>query len=56
MWNKKAKVIPVGIGAPGTISKSLRQNLRNIPGKHKIKGLQKTAILYTAHILHKVLM
>jgi len=37
MRNVKAKVKPVIIGAIGTISKSLRQYLRNIPGKHKIK-------------------
>ena len=40
MWNVKAKVIPVIIGATGTISKSLRQYLSNIPGRHEIKGLQ----------------
>jgi len=28
----------------------------NIPGKHEVKELQKTAILGTAHILRKVLM
>jgi len=55
MWNVKAKVIPVIIGATGTISKSLRQYLRNIPGKHEIKELQ-TAILGTAHKLREVLM
>jgi hypothetical protein len=44
------------IGATGTISESLRQYLSNIPGKHKIKELQKTAILGTAHILQKMLM
>jgi len=32
MWNVKAKVIPVVIGATGTISKSFRQYLSNIPG------------------------
>ena len=41
MWNEKAKVIPVVIEATGTISKSLRQYLSNIPGKHKIKELKK---------------
>jgi plasmid replication initiation protein len=56
MWNKQVKVIPVVTGASGTISKSLRQYLSNILGKHKIKGLQKTSILDTAHILQKVLM
>ena len=28
----------------------------NIPGKHEVRELQKTAILGTAHILRKVLM
>jgi len=34
-------VIPVIIGATGTISKSLRQYLSNVTGKHEIKELQK---------------
>ena len=31
MWNVKAKVIPVIKGATGSISKSLRQYLSNVP-------------------------
>jgi hypothetical protein len=54
MWNVKTKVIPV-IGATGTTSKSFRKYVSNIPGHHKVKELQKTAILGTAHILRKVL-
>ena len=56
MWNVKAKVIPVIRGVTGTISKSLRQYLSEIPGKHKIKEMQTTPILGTLHILRKVLM
>jgi len=52
----KTKVIPVIIGATGIISKSFRKYVSNIPGKHEVKKLQKTAILGTAHILRKVLM
>ena len=55
MWNVKTKVIPVIIGATGTISKSFRKYVSNIPGHHEVKELQKTAILGTAHILRKVL-
>ena len=55
-WNVQAKVTPVIAGATGTVSKSLRQYLSNIPGKHEIKELQKTAILCTAHKLRAVLM
>jgi len=56
MWNVKPKVIPVIIGATGTISKSFRKYVSNIPGKHEVKELQKTDILGTARILRKVLM
>jgi hypothetical protein len=56
MWNVKTRVIPIIIGATGTISKSFRKHLSAIPGNHEVKELQKTAILDTAHILRKVLM
>ena len=49
MWNVKAKVKPVIIGESGTISKSLRQYLSNVQGKHEIKELLKAATLGTAH-------
>ena len=55
MWNVKTKVIPVIIGTPGTISKSFRKYVSNIPGNHEVKELQKTAILGTAHIVRKEL-
>ena len=56
MWNVKTDVIPVIIGATGTIPKSLKKYVSNITGKHEVKELQKTAILGTAHILRKALM
>ena len=56
MWNVKTKVIPVIIGATENISKSFRKYVSNIPEKHEVKELQKTALLGTAHILRKVLM
>jgi len=56
MWNVKTKVMPVIIGASGTISKIFRKYVSNIPGNHEVKELQKTAILGTAHMLRKVLM
>jgi len=51
MWNVKTNVIPVIMGATGTISKSFRKYVTNIPGNHEVKELQKTAILGTAHII-----
>jgi hypothetical protein len=53
MWNVKAKVSLVTIGATGSILKSLKQYFSSILRKHKIKELQKTA---TTHVLWKVLM
>jgi hypothetical protein len=55
MWNIKTRVMPVIIGATGTISKSFRKYVSNIPGNHEVKGLEKTVILGTAHIIRKVL-
>jgi hypothetical protein len=55
MWNVKTKVIPVIIGATGTISRSFRKYVTNIPGNHEVKELQETTILGTAHIVRKVL-
>jgi hypothetical protein len=55
MWNVKRRVIPVIIGATGTISKSFRIYVSNIPGNHEVRELQKTAKWGTAHILGKVL-
>ena len=56
MWNVKTKVMLVITEATGTISKSFRKYVSNIPGKHEVKELQKTAIWGTARILRKVLM
>ena len=55
MWKVKTRVIPVITGATGTISKSRRKYVSNIPGNHEVRELQITAILGTAHILRKVL-
>jgi len=54
-WNVKNKSDTSNNGATGSISKSLRKHLSNIPGKKEIKDLQKTAILGTANILKGVL-
>jgi hypothetical protein len=55
MWNVKTRVIPVIIGATGTISKSFRKYVSSIPGNNEVGEIQKTAILGTAHIFWKVL-
>ena len=55
MWNLKCTIIPVIIGATGTVTRSLRKNLEAVPGKKSIDSLQKTAILGTSHIIRIVL-
>jgi len=40
MWNVKTKVIPVIIGATGTVSKSFTTYVRKMPGKHEVKELE----------------
>ena len=39
MWEVKTRVIPVIIGATGTISKSFRKYTNNIPGNHEVEEL-----------------
>ena len=36
MWNMKCMIIPVIIGATGTVTKGLRKNMEDITGKHSI--------------------
>ena len=55
MWNLKCTIIPVIIGATGIVKRSLRKNLETVPGKHSIDSLQKTTVLWTSHIIRKVL-
>ena len=55
MWNLKCTIIPVIIGATGIVTRSLRKNLEDMPRKHSIDSLQKTAILGTLHTIRKVL-
>jgi hypothetical protein len=54
MWFLKYKIIPVTNGATGIVIKCLKKNLEDIPGKHSIEPLQKTAILGTSHKMRKV--
>jgi hypothetical protein len=55
MWNLKCAIIPVIIVATEIVTRSIRENLEAVPGKHSIDSLQKTAILGTSHIIRKVL-
>ena len=54
MWNIKCVIIPVTIGATGSVTKGLKKDLEAIPGDRSIDSLQKTAVLETAHIIWKL--
>jgi len=50
MWNVRTSVIPVIIGATGTISKSLRKYVSDIPGNHDVKGATENS--HIGHCTH----
>ena len=52
---KRVDVVPVVIGALGTVSKKLGKWIGRIGVKLNIEHLQKTSILGTARILRKTL-
>jgi hypothetical protein len=56
IWNVTTKLVPEITGATKTTSKYFRKYLGNIPGKHEIKELLKTAILDSARLLWEVLV
>ena len=55
LWNVKAKVIPIVVGALGSIPKKLTEHLLSLGLPGDIHCIQKSALLGTAGILRKVL-
>ncbi len=55
IWQVKVKVVPVVVGALGTISKSLGKHLDEIGTNVRVELLQKAALLGTARTLRKTL-
>ena len=55
IWQVKVKVVPVVVGANGTILKALRKHLDEIGTNVRVDHLQKVAYLGTARILRKTL-
>ena len=49
VWKVKTGVIAVITGATGTISKSFRKYISNIPGNHEVKELQKKQPYWALH-------
>ena len=55
LWNMKVKVIPIVVGALGTVLKGLESGLVNLDIRGKIETIQNTALLQSAIILRRVL-
>ena len=55
MWEVKTKVVPIVLGALGTLPLRLKGNLKGIGVDTSITLIQKSALLGSARILRKVL-
>jgi len=55
MWKVKTKIVPIVIGALGTIKKGLEQDFQLFSGHLWAIELQKITLVYAAHSIHKVL-
>ena len=55
MWEVKTKVIPIVLGALGTVLLRLKGNLKGIGVETSITLIQKSAFLGSARIVRKVL-
>ena len=55
MWNKETVIVPIIIGALGSIPNDLECNLKKLGISYNVGTLQKSVLLGTANILRKVL-
>ena len=55
LWNMKVTIVPIVIGAFGTISKGLLKGLEDLKFGRRVETIQMTALRRTARILRRVL-
>ena len=55
LWNMQVTIIPIVIGAFGTVTKGLLKGLEDLEVGGRVETIQTTAFLRTARILRKVL-
>ena len=55
IWKSRTKVVPVVVGALGSVSKKLAGHLEQLGIKDQTRTMQKSALLGSARILRKVL-
>ena len=54
LWNMKVTIIPIVIGAFGTVTKGLLKGLENLEVGGRMETIQTTTLLRTARILRRV--
>ena len=55
LWNMKVTIVPIVIGALGTVTKGLLKGLEDLEIGGPVETIQTTALLRTARILRRVL-
>ena len=55
LWNMKVTIVPIVIGAFGTITKGLLKGLEDLEVGRRVETIQMSALLRTARILRRVL-
>ena len=55
LWNMKVTIVPIVIGALGTITKGLLKDLEDLEVGRRVETIQMTVLLRTARILRRVL-
>ena len=55
LWNMQVTMIPIVIGAFGTVTKGLLKELENLEVAGRVETIQTTTLLRTAKILRRVL-
>ena len=55
LWNMKVTIVPIVIGAFGTITKGLLKGLEDFKVSGRVETIQMTALLRTTRILRRVL-
>ena len=55
MWDKETLIVPIIIGARGSIPNDLEYNLKKLDISYNVETLQKSVLLGIANILRKVL-
>ena len=53
LWNMIVKVIPIGVGALGTVPINLEKRLEDLEIRGRIETIQTTALLQSARILRR---